>query len=94
MEGSRKDILAGRVGTEQVDLALIDAEQMGVERHTEQFVFVTLRKKHHVAALVAVDLAHPAEVGFDGTASFVGINKRPREKPFSSQNFGICGAPF
>ena len=78
MQSARKDVLAAVVGTEEVDVALVDAEEVRcqgqrlkidvegpagqVELDVDQAVIPTLDEKRQVAALVLVDLRHPAEV--------------------------------
>ena len=80
MEGPGIDILTRAIGAENVDLTLIDAKQMSAEVHPEEGVFIALREQNHVATGFPVDLCHPAKVGLDRTASFVGVDERSKGK--------------
>jgi hypothetical protein len=94
VEGAREDVLAGVVGAEEVDEALVHAEEMGVRAEGPDVVGPALDEELNVAAVLRIDGGHPAEVGGEGPLALHPWMKGRREQPLSSQNIGICGAPL
>ena len=67
-ERSGKDVLSIFIGTEQMDLSLIDPEEMQVTGHeSEEFVVVASHKEPDVVPFVLIDFRNPAKVGLDRT---------------------------
>ena len=78
MKRSREDILAGGIGTKQVDVPVAHPEQVCFRRNeAEKFVFRPFNKKLDVTTLVFIDCLDPAEIGLDRPLTLDGVKKRP-----------------
>ena len=106
MQGSREDILATRIGTEEVNAAaLVNTEQVGIELDARPGI-------ERLARQVDVDLEgsfdkriadnggylrslfHPAEVRLNPAVTFNHMQKRPYPAVLIAENIGIVGAPL
>ena len=82
------------VGAEEVDFALVHAEQMRVHRdQVEKLVFIPFNEELHILALVLVHRGHPAEIGLDRAFAFDRVDEGPhRTAVFVAELRNLRGA--